>query len=301
MNVRLYSAAALASLVFLGACSNDDDSEGQSDRTAPVISAAEGRSAIRPEHKEVRSMTTDHMHVRFQVNDDSGISEVLVDIHHGFDGHTHGKTQGAFEHLSYRKIYDANGSKSLNIDSNFDDVYWAGNGSVIADNVLAGPYHFSIDAIDIHGNGTSSAANNNYSVTFFIERAYAPAIAITNLHDGELDGEKNEPLEVQGTIEKTTHALASDIAFVWIRLADEDDHHHKTNGDYHFEAKWGTSTYHNTSGDPLPSTTSLDFSAILSGSNAIILPNEHKHMELIIWVEDIEGNVVQKKYEVHVD
>jgi hypothetical protein len=295
---KLWYLAAMGLLVATS-CSKDDE-EGVNDRKAPTIEAAEGRDGIRPGHGEVRAATTDHMHVRFRVRDESGVQQALVDIHHGFDGHSHGKTNGTFEPLSYRKIYEANGAKSLNIDSNFDDVYWAGNASVVSDNVLAGPYHFSIDATDIHGNQTSAAAGTNYQIKFYIERPYAPAVSVTNLKDGELEGVKNQPLDVQGSIQKTAHSLSSDIAFVWVRLTDED-HKHKTAGEDIYEGKWGTSQWRNMSGDALPGTTQIDLAQLLSGGKAINLPNEHGHFELIIWVEDVEGNVVEKKYEVHVD
>jgi hypothetical protein len=297
---KLLSLAAFGLLVTVSSCSKDDD-EGTRDRKAPTIEAAEGRDAIRPAHGEVRAATTDHMHVRFRVRDESGIEQVLVDIHHGFDGHSHGKTSGTFETLNYRKIYEVGGAKSFNIDSNFDDVYWGGSASVVSDNVLAGPYHFSIDASDIHSNQTSAASGTNYQIMFYIERPYAPVISITNLEDGELEGEKNEPLDVQGSIAKTAHNLSSDIAFVWVRLVEEDDHHNKTSDGEIYEEKWGTSQWRNATGKALPSTTQIDLSQLLSGADEIRLPNEHGHFELIIWVEDVEGNVVEKKYEVHVD
>jgi hypothetical protein len=297
---KLLSMATLGLLVSVSSCSKDDE-ESTNDRKAPVIEAAEGRDAIRPQHGEVRSANTDHMHVRFRVRDESGVQQALVDIHHAFDGHSHGKTNGTFEPLSYRKIYEVGGATSFNIDSNFDDVYWGGSASVVSDNVLAGPYDFSIDASDIHGNQTSAGAGNNYLVTFYIERPYAPLVSITNLEDGELEGEKNEPLDVQGSIAKTAHSLSSDIAFVWVRLVEEDDHHHKTKDGEIYEEKWGTSQWRNMTGKVLPSTTQIDLAQLLSGADEIRLPNEHGHFELIIWVEDVEGNVVQKKYEVHVD
>lgn len=288
-----------ASLLLLAACKKEEASD--TDKKAPVITAAEGRTAIRPENKEVRGTTTDYMHVRFQVTDPSGISEALVDIHHAFDGHAHGKTTSTFEHLSVRKIYKGNGAVKFNIDSSFDDIYWGGPGSLVTGNVLAGPYDFMIEAVDIHGNQTSAAAGTNYIATVYIERPYAPAVAVTNLVDGELEGLKNTPLDVQGAITKTANALSSDLVFVKIRLGEEDDHNHKTASGDIYEAAWGTPKWTNTVGIALPNTTAIQFSDLLIGAKELVLPNEEGHFELEIWVEDAEGNVTRKLYEVHVN
>jgi hypothetical protein len=291
--------AALATLFAASACKKEDTA--MNDQTAPTITAAEGRTTIRPEHKEVMPATKDHMHVRFQVNDPSGISEVLVSIHHGFDGHSHGKTQGNFEHLSVRKIYPGNGNTRLNIDSNFDDIYWEGTSSVVTGNVLAGPYHFMVDAVDIHGNQTTAGANNNYMATVQIDRPYAPNVSVTNVVNGALEGIKNTPLDVLGSITKTADALSSDIVFLKIKLMEEDGHVHKNASGELFEAKWGTSRWTTDSGPALPNATTINFSDLLMGASQIILPNEHGHFELEIWAEDAEGNVTNKFFEVHVD
>ncbi|MCC5927963.1 MAG: DUF4625 domain-containing protein [Cyclobacteriaceae bacterium] len=305
--------------VFMVTSSCDSDDESVRDLDPPTITFANGRDAFRPEHNEVRSAGTDHMHVRFKVEDESGILQILVDIHHGFDGHSHARTSADFEFLNVKDIYSSTatetflripeGAKSFNVDGSLTDIYWGGPTSRVNGNVLAGPYDFIISATDIHGNQTSFAENTNYIATFYIERPYAPQVTVTNLEDGELHGEEGEALEVIGSISKSAHNMASDIKFVWIRLAEEDDHEghsHRTSGEDLWERKWGQSSYREGaggkySGPDLPNTSSLDLSLVLSGDNALILPDEHGHFDLIIWVEDVNGNVTRKKYEVHVD
>lgn len=304
-------------IAFTSSCDSDDESVRDLD--PPVITFADGRDGFRPGPNEVRSASTDHMHVRFKVEDESGILQILVDVHHGFDGHSHARTSGDFEFLNVKDIYSStatetflripDGATSFNVDGSLTDIYWGGPTSRVSGNVLAGPYDFIVSATDIHGNQTSFADNTNYIATFYIERPYAPQVSVTNLEDGELHGEKGEVLEVMGSIAKSAHSLASDITFVWIRLAEEDDHeghNHRTSGEDKWERKWGLSAYREGSGGKysgpsLPNTSNLDLSAVLSGDNAIVLPDEHGHFDLIIWVEDANGNVTHRKIEVHVD
>ena len=299
---------SLASLLLVGgACSKDDNNNGNGGKgslTPPTITAADGRDAIRPENGEVRASSTGHMHIRFKVTDEDGINQARVDIHHAFDGHSHGRgtTSSDFEHLDYRKIYEGEGAKSLNIDDNFEDVYWEGSNSVIGNkNVLAGPYDFAVDASDIHGNQTSFSDNTSYLATFWIERSYAPQISVSNADDGEIDGHPGQQLSVLGSIERNaSDALSSDIAFVWVRLYEEDDHDHgHGHGDDIYDEKWGSSQWRSLNGGSLPSATNIDLANLLSGSNAITLPSGHHHYELLIWVEDVNGNVTQRIYEVH--
>lgn len=296
---KVLLASGMIALVAFTSCKKEDIN---TDTTAPVIAAAEGRETIRPVNYEIQPATKDHMHVRFSVADESGVKEVLVEVHSAFDGHSHGKTAN-FNKLDYRKIIQANGAKKINIDSPLDDIFWDGPNSQVEGNVLAGPYEFIVAATDIQGNQTSFGNNSNYIARIFIERDYALNVEVSNLVADELEGDKNQPLDVQGTIAKTTHTAASDIAFVWVTLGEEHEHKtNKTQDEMIYERMWGTSMWRaNMSGPSLPSTTSLNLETILSGSDAIILPNETGHFELVIWVEDVNGNITEKHYEVHVD
>ncbi|MCC5921776.1 MAG: DUF4625 domain-containing protein [Cyclobacteriaceae bacterium] len=307
---------------FLGfamlSCDNDDEN-GVQDMEAPVIEFADGRDGFRPAKNEIRRATTDHMHVRFSVRDESGLGEVRVNVHNGFDGHTHGRVNNSdFVPMSVNDIYapDADrptfrfpeGATRMNVDDTSTDIYWEGPTSRIGDdNILAGPYHFSVSATDIFGNSTSYGDGSNYNTTFYIRRAYAPAIAVTNMIDDELEGEGGETLNVTGSITKTDHALSSDITFVWVRLVDEDhdhDHDHSRVQDSMQELVWGESAWRNETFSnvmELPSTSEIDLAVALGGDNSIILPNEHGHYELLIWVEDANGNITKEIVKVHVD
>lgn len=304
--------------VFLAfSCETGDDQIREME--PPVIGTADGRDAVRPDEEEVNAVTKDHLHVRFGVDDLSGIAQIKVDIHSSFDGHTHGRIQSDFERLDIDDIYSPDatnpafrfprGAKRVSVDGPVTDVYWGGNTSRVTGNVLAGPYDFSIQAIDVHGNQTSFGDDTNYLATFYLQTAYAPQISITNLHDGGLEGGVGEPLVLDGMIHKSANQLSTNLKFLWVRLTEEEDHGHEhsanariADGEDFYEKMWGSSTYREgMSGPDLPSTTELNLAEIFTGENAIIIPANEEHLDLIIWVEDTGGNISRLLYEVHIE
>lgn len=303
---------------FLFACGTGD--EAPQDLEAPVIDHADGHEYIEPENGEVFSETADHTHVRFSVEDPSGIGQVRVSIHANFDGHTHARMNNDFVRLDVNDIYspDASnpdlrfpaGSTRINIDGTGTDIYWTGSNSRISDPVIAGTYHFGIEATDIHGNQTGYADGSSYIATIQIRAPYAPAISISNLHDDELEGAAGSPLEVQGTVSKTDHTLSAPIAFLWIRLTEEhedhggghDDHNHRIAEEYFYDKMWGSSAWLDEGNGPdLPHDEMIDLSKVLTGDDAIMVPSGEDHLDLIILAEDTNGNTTEMKYSVHVE
>lgn len=311
--IRLLISSLFIAALF--SCSDENDNPPVQDLTAPELGFAEGRDSFRPMENEVMPATKDHLHLRFSVSDESGIGQVLVDIHNSFDGHTHGRLNNTFTALNVKDIYSSDASQPflrfpegatfLNVDGSATDIYWAGPTSRVENNVLAGPYDIVISAVDVNGNQTSFADNSNYITTFYIERPYAPMIAVTNLHDGEIEGQAGEALEVQGSVAKADHELGSEITFLWVRLMEEDDdhgHEYRVSGEEFYEKMWGTSAYKDgKSGPALPNANELKFEDIFTGDNSIILPEGEDHLELVIWAEDANGNITRKVYEVHID
>jgi len=290
---------ALAGVTFFS-CNPDD--EQPRDMDAPVISTAEGRDEIRPRQGEIRGRNSDHMDVRFSVTDPSGIQEVKIDIHSVFDGHSHGRVGQEFERLNILETIPVNGATFYNHDGH--DYYWEGPNSMLEGELLAGPYDVIISASDIHGNVTTTAEGTSYFTTMYIERPYAPNMNIANLEGNELEGVAGEPLNVQGRVFRDTHALSSDITFLWVRLVEDhdDDHGH---GEDKYSRNWGTSVWRTHSnqqpytGPALPSGADIDLAQLFTGDNAIVLPAGEEHYELIIWAEDANGNVTRRAYEVH--
>ncbi|KEO72631.1 DUF4625 domain-containing protein [Anditalea andensis] len=302
--MKKYLTLSALAAITLFSCNNDDDSIR--DMEAPVIAAAEGRDEIRPRHGEIMRATSDHMHVRFSVKDPSGIQEVRIDVHSVSDGHTHGRLSNDFVPLTLLKIIPLDGVTFYNQDDHETDIYWVGENSPVQGNILAGPYDFIIDAVDIHSNVTTHAEGNNYSTTIYIERPYGPEMTVTNLQGDELEGTAGQPLVVQGSVNKGNDPLSSDIRFLWVRLAEEEhDGHGHAHGEDVYERMWGTSQWRQHSngnfysGSPIPAGTAIDFSQAFTGDNAIVLPAGEEHYELIIWAEDVNGNVTRRTYEVH--
>ena len=296
-----------AVLLFFSACSSDDDSGPVDDGVAPQIQFAENRNSFRPDNGESRSASTDHIHVRFSVTDQAGIEEILVGVNTQFTGNV---DQG-FELLDVLEVYSASateepfvidqGARLVNVDGFATDIYWEGSTSRISGEVIAGPYDFTISASDIFGNTTTG--DEVVSNRFYINRTYAPSVEISNLHDGEIDASGGQPLIVEGLVSKGEGSMAGDLAFIWIRLVDEDlhDDFDPAQVDSGLETIWGQSRRINLSSDALPDVNSLPFGAILGGDKAIIVPEGHGHYDLIIWAEDTHGNVTRTSVEVHVD
>lgn len=299
---------AASLLLIFSACSKDDDDNGSNlvdNGLPPTIDFAEGRNSFRPDNGESRSTGTDHIHVRFSVADPSGLGEVRV----GVSGIFEGNVPDGFELLDVADVYSPDASEdffrfsenatTLNVDATETDIYWEGSTSRIEGNVIAGPYDFTISATDAFGNATPSG--EEVRNRFYINRNYAPQVQVTNLVDDELKGEAGQPLVVEGSIRRGIVGLSSDIAFIWVRLVEEDEHNDFEAGSSLFEATWGQSLRFSKSGVALPSTTDINLAGALAGENEITIPEGHGHYHLIVWAEDVNGNVTRASVDVHVD
>lgn len=309
-------------LVFLITISLGCDpvSESPQDLEAPIIEHADGEDEIEPENGEAFSETDDHMHVRFSVEDPSGIGQVRVNVHANFDGHSHARINNDFVRLDVNDIYgpDASnpdfrfpeGTTRINIDGAGTDIYWTGANSRLTEPVIAGSYDVGIEATDIHGNQTGYDDGSSYLATIQIRTPYAPEISITNLHEDEIEAEAGTPLDVVGSVSRTSHELSAPIAFLWIRLMeehedhddDDDDHNHRLSEEDYYDKMWGNSAWlEEGNGPDLPHDEMLDLSKILTGENAIQVPSGEDHLELVIRAEDVNGNTTEKTFIVHVE
>lgn len=314
--LQLLGMMCLAVIAY--SCKTDDDPS--QDLEAPIIEHADGYDHISPENGEVIAASSDHVNLRFAVEDPSGIEQIRVNIHSKFDGHGHGRVLNDFERLEINDIYspDASnpdlkfpaGTTRVNVDGTGTAIYWQGAASRLNGHVIAGPYDFIIEATDIFGNQTSFEDGDSYIATFQIRTPYAPLVEVTNLHDDELEGTVGEALELEGMVGKGEHELSSDLAFLWVRLTEEhedehddgdDPNHRVLEGDF-YEMMWGNSAWMSElNGPALPNTTLLNLSEIFTGANAIMIPPGEDHLELVIWAEDIIGNISEMHYMVHVE
>ena len=115
--------------------------------------------------------------------------------------------------------------------------------------VLAGPYHFSIKAVDASGNETSYNDNSTYHGTIFLQRDYAPQIEVSTLDEsnGTVNGKvwRNEE-----------HAASGEIVFLWVYVFTPSESNPTREGDVKQEWMWGASNWPHQfradSGAPLP-------------------------------------------------
>ncbi|NBV13052.1 MAG: DUF4625 domain-containing protein [Sphingobacteriia bacterium] len=74
-------------------------------------------------------------------SDDRALSQYRIEVHNAFDGHTHGKINGAALPLAFDTIVSISGT----VDSQQFNIY-------IPQDVAAGEYHFIVTALDAAGN-----------------------------------------------------------------------------------------------------------------------------------------------------
>lgn len=310
----------LVGIIILNLFSCETNSEDPQDLVAPEIDHADSGDEISPENGDVFTETMDHIPVSFSVEDPSGIGQVKVNVHANFDGHSHARVLSDFQKLSIDDIYAVDASDQnfqfpanstrVNVNSTATDIYWSGANSRLSAPVLAGKYDFSISATDIHGNQTSFADGSSYLATIHIRTPYSPSISINNLDDDELIGTKGQPLTVTGEISKTSHELSAPLAFVWIKLGEEedDDHDHDahnariSNEEHVYDKMWGNSQWLSEGQGPdLPNDQTINLATLLTGENAIILPATGEHLDLTIRAEDVNGNFTEKTFHVDMD
>lgn len=277
------------------------------DLQAPEILPVSGMDAISPTPGASFLPNSQGMDVVFRVKDPQGIQEILLDVHGGFDGHSHGRILVDFERLNVRRIFSSNASDpKLRIEQGTSEVninpfrlVWEGEGSEVQGNVLAGPYHLTISATDIHGNQTGFGDGSNYHTTFYIERPYAPSIEVP----ASLEVAAGSVLEFSGLIKRTTHEISTDIKFVWLRLLNReslDDAEQDAQIRFFGELKAGQSSWRNLSGNSIPSGETFDLTSWLL-QNPIQIPNGQSSLVLVIWCEDMAGNVSRKAMPVKVN
>ncbi|GMQ28008.1 DUF4625 domain-containing protein [Algoriphagus confluentis] len=303
----------LLTIVFLGLAtvSSCTDSGEPQDLQAPQISPVSGSSSISPAAGQIFSDTETGVNVSFQVADPQGVQEILLDIHGGFDGHSHGRLLNSFERLNVRKIFHSASSDSrLIIESGSPEVridpyrvIWEGQNSEIQGNVLAGPYHITISATDVNGNQTSFGDGSNYHTTFYIQRPYAPAIELTG-GPNSISAQAGAPLLMDGFIQTTTHPLSTPLKFIWMRLTNQDRFDEQEGGGAQVrvfgEQLYGESSWRNLKGNPLPSSESINLRT-LAENQTITVPTGQNQLILIIWAEDMAGNVTRIAIPVRVN
>ena len=286
---------AFSPLLFSSCLDSGDDLDAQS----PTIGAASSMQTIMPSYFLEVGAEVSSIPLAFQVEDETGISQIMLGVHSAFDGHTHGRIANTniFRNLGYRhriSHQDMEDPRRFQVeisDSLF--IYLDDRNPLIPGGqfIRAGPYHFSISATDTLGNATSYADNSTYHTTLYIHREYAPLIQVDRIDKGTGT--------VEGSVRRNMeHELSSDIGFLWVYISRPDPANPNQEGEVSKEWIRGTAGWqHNSrddSGDSLPDPQNIDLAELLSGEEAISQMDDAEI--LTIWAEDSLGNISVKSF-----
>ena len=289
--------ATLTLSYALSSCLDASDDE-DIDLQSPTISGVGSSQTVAPDHFIEISEDATTIPLAFQVEDETGISEIVIDSHNGFDGHTHGRSANTgFVLLNHNHtITQADLEDPRRFQSELDDelvIHLDETNPLIPSGalVLAGPYHFSIKAGDLEGNETSYADNTTYHTTFYLQREYAPRMEVNDINTttGTLSGSVWRNMD---------HASSSDIIFLWIYISRPDLSNPAQEGEVLAEWIWGTSNwphqFRDNAGDELVNGQVIDLSELLTGEEDIQQMTESEIITL--WAEDANGNISVKSF-----
>lgn len=291
---RIFLMLLFIPVMLLSQSCSDDNDDVMDDGQPPVIDFAHGRESFRPDQGEVRSSTTNHIHLRYSVSDNAGIEEIRASVTSSYPGNMpDGFALIDVEHLFSPDAEEEafridEGSTFVNVDATASDIYWE---NIMDELPIAGPYDFRVTATDIFGNQTHG--EQEVHKAFYLSRAYAPLISLDH-EEHYITATAGETVDLQGHIMKNEEEdMAADLAFVWIRIVAEDAHDDfDPVSDILFEASWGQSLRLNTSGDDIPGTADISImDDLLTEDNEMTAPEEAGTYSVIIWAEDATGNV----------
>lgn len=181
---KLFLASLLSlSLLTIG-CDEDDDNAANGldpqDQSSPTFTVTQPSAMDTFESGNA-------IPVAFTAEDAEGISEMKYEVHWAGDGHSHGKTQDAFEPWNHTSaITEGNGESAVEMQ---------GETPVIPRGVKSGPYHIELVATDVNANQGTEL------FTFFIQDADNPMVTINSKlkvkgeahdHDGHDHGDGHD-------------------------------------------------------------------------------------------------------------
>ncbi len=307
----LYFLSLLAMSMGLWSCSDNDpiiDLEAPifQEVSSPKAEDAAGVIELRGQYFEVRTATSTHMHITGRLTDNEGLSQLRIDLHGGYDGHSHGRLASALPALRIDKVVELNGAKEVNFDEEiyYDDADYR-----------AGPYHVILHAVDLAGNSTSFADGSSVNRGIYLVRPYMPLVALEGDPTGvvdKLDIAPGSPLSLNGYIEQHRGGKRFDVTFIRVSIVedhhddDEHDHDHDDHDDeVLYEAIWGQSAYLTaSSGQPLGGAPIPAFSADRLAFATLFAQRPHTvteaedHKILRIEVEDTGGNLTIREFEI---
>ncbi len=257
MKKYLFSFLGLA---LLASCSDDDEAN---DTTPPQILSV----SMDAEDHDIEVMAGNTTALAVELSDNDALSQLKLDIHDLFDGHSHGKNASVWE---MTKIYSVSGANAT-VQDNLQ----------VPTAVVAGPYHAILQLVDASGNESDFK-----ELEFIVRNGSEPQFSITAPDfSNEVHAPKGQAFDLQGTISDET-----DLSEILIRIEEEheDDHAHKKASAVLYE-------------DDIDLAGTSDLSFDLSSLN-ITIPSsaEEGYYKLLISAKDNEGNFGVFEAEIHI-
>jgi hypothetical protein len=282
-------------LLNLTAC-NDDPV----DQSAPTIELSE------PGMNEIFA-AGDHVHFEAVFEDDVELGTYNVEIHDNSDGHSHGRVAAWQTDPSLIKWY-------------FDESFEFPSGETIqevlfedeiqvAENALAGPYHFIVQAIDKAGNATAFDDDSAVEIQILIANNSQPDITISNLEEGELRLEAGVLFQAEGDVTDPTIGTYAGMHAVNITLGEgELDHDHNHGGRLANEDLIDVS-YEKEQLEAFMTDGVINLGAVFEDIGFVptqsqideLKTADIDHLDLMIMVHDEQGNIGVSITPVHFD
>lgn len=244
-------------LALLASCTEDE----QVDNTAPQILEA----LVNSEDHDIELNAGDKASLEVEVSDNDELSQLKMDIHDLFDGHSHGKSNTTWE---MTKIYGLSGSSATLTDS-----------LEVPSPVIAGPYHFVFRLVDASGNESEFK-----EVEFVVKNGSEAQFNVTSPDfSTEVHVPKGQSFNLEGSITDN-----QDLAEILIRISEEEEHSHKKSGAPIYEDEIDLNG---------TSDTNFDLSIL---NITIPATAETGYYKLLISAKDNEGNYGVFEAEIHV-
>jgi len=276
---KTFLSLTIGGLFFLMACEDDDEAV---DVTAPTITVSE----------PVMGESFDEggtIHFEAEFEDDIGLSTYNINIHNNFDGHSHARL--AATAFAFNQSYDLSGT--------LDDVH---QDVAIDADVIAGPYHFIVEAIDASGNSTTFAEGTSVTMEIWIhndEMAHIHFEDETGSEVDEYEGVVGQALRFYGEVEDQSGNLDHVMIMVG-HLEEGGEHeghdHGRIEDESIFEEEF-----------EVEGQSSVAIQELLADANIVVTQDhldeleEGEHLYLIVRAEDEEGNISREYTEIHFD
>ncbi len=282
---------SLLYLLLFSSCLKEDK-ESDIDLEAPSILPYAGNISVQPQYFLKTDTDVNEIPLAFSITDATGIQQIKIESHSGFDGHTHGKSASSinkkFKLFSHSEVIETEQITDPNLFNYTSSIFLDDRNPDIDEDelILGGPYHFSIQATDVEGNETSYLDNSTYHTTLYLNTTYAPQLELTDL---------NIPNEIiAGRVYRNTdHNASSDISFLWIYIEEPNTENPGQEGTILEEWVWGKSNwphqYRANEGNTLPDTQEIDLQNLFTNNSDFFTTLQGN--TLVVWAEDSNGNI----------